>query len=218
MTLRMRISMGLQMMPPTGGEPTINFLLPEIPSPDYNSIGVPVATQAMKRQVSLTESFKLVCGRSHIPSKLTLVSVGGNHQHGIANDTLHPLVGHHTRCCARPRSDNDRDACANSQRQLFLQRWNEIQFSDMLHPMGSGASAMVIRRRSPIVVRLRPSVAVFLGIGGRKGNASWNLGFSFGQGSSQSSVSTTSVLTVPNGGFGFINNSIERPFVTDSSR
>ena len=66
----------------------------------------------------------------------------------------------------------------------------------------------------PVFGGFDPAAQSFFGVGGRKGNASWNLGLSFGQGYSQSSVSTTPSLTMANGGFGFINSSIQRPFVT----
>jgi len=58
-----------------------------------------------------------------------------------------------------------------------------------------------------------PGSASSFGIGGRSGNSIWNLNLIGSQGYSQSSVSTTPMLTLPNGGFGFINNTVQRPFV-----
>ena len=58
-----------------------------------------------------------------------------------------------------------------------------------------------------------PSHAGTFGIAGRSGDWSWNLNVSALQGSSYSSVSTTPTLTLQDGGFGFINDSVQRPFV-----
>ena len=58
------------------------------------------------------------------------------------------------------------------------------------------------------------SNASTFGIGGRHGGWDWNLNFTASQGSSYSNVSTTPFLTLPNGGFGFINDTVQRPFVT----
>jgi hypothetical protein len=52
------------------------------------------------------------------------------------------------------------------------------------------------------------------GLRGRRGNSSWGLGLTASQGSSRNAVTTTPMLTIPNGGFGFINSSVQRPFVT----
>ncbi len=59
-----------------------------------------------------------------------------------------------------------------------------------------------------------PGAQSTFGLQGRRGNWSWNLGLTGGQGSSRSSVTTTPMLTLPNGGFGFINDTSVRPFVT----
>lgn len=59
-----------------------------------------------------------------------------------------------------------------------------------------------------------PGAQSSFGLQGRRGNWSWNLGLTGGQGSSRRSVTTTPILTLPNGGFGFINDTINRPFVT----
>lgn len=59
-----------------------------------------------------------------------------------------------------------------------------------------------------------PNAQSTLGVRGRRGNWSWNLGLSAGQGSNRSSVTTTPMLTLPNGGFGMLNNTTTRPFVT----
>ena len=59
-----------------------------------------------------------------------------------------------------------------------------------------------------------PNTAASFGTAGRRGNWSWDLGFTAAQGSSRSLVSTTPMLTLPNGGSGFITNSTIRPFVT----
>ena len=58
-----------------------------------------------------------------------------------------------------------------------------------------------------------PSSVSTFGVGGRNGNSGWNLNLSAAQGYSQSSASTTPSLTLPNGGFGFINSTVQRPFV-----
>jgi hypothetical protein len=67
---------------------------------------------------------------------------------------------------------------------------------------------------TPMFGGLDPSSTSTFGVGGQNGNGSWNLGFTASQGSSRSNVSTTPFLTLPNGGFGFINNTQQRPFVT----
>ena len=59
-----------------------------------------------------------------------------------------------------------------------------------------------------------PNAQWTIGLAGRRGNWSWNLGLSASQGSSRSSVTTTPMLTLPNGGFGALNHTTTRPFVT----
>ena len=59
-----------------------------------------------------------------------------------------------------------------------------------------------------------PAAGSSFGLRGRKGNLSWSLGLTAGQGSSRSRVATTPMLTLPNGGMGFINSTMQRPFVT----
>lgn len=61
---------------------------------------------------------------------------------------------------------------------------------------------------------LDPDSQSLFGVGGRKGDTSWDFSVIGGQGSDYSSATTTPILTVPNNGFGFINDTIRRPFVT----
>lgn len=66
---------------------------------------------------------------------------------------------------------------------------------------------------SPIA-RFAPTDGWSLGVAGAKGGWSWGLGIQGIQGSSRQAASVTPMLTVPDGGFGFINSSLQRPFVT----
>ena len=67
---------------------------------------------------------------------------------------------------------------------------------------------------APAFGGLGPGGGWSLGVGGANGGWSWNLGIHGVQGSSRQSTSVTPMLTLADGGFGFINNSIQRPFVT----
>ena len=58
-----------------------------------------------------------------------------------------------------------------------------------------------------------PNARTQFGLAGRRGDWAWNLSLSGSQGNSRSIMSTTPMLTIPNGGLGFLNNTIQRPFV-----
>lgn len=60
---------------------------------------------------------------------------------------------------------------------------------------------------------LAPAAQSGLGIAGVHGNRSWNLQVRGFQGSDRSISSTTPLLTMPNGGVGWIGNTVQRPFV-----
>lgn len=66
----------------------------------------------------------------------------------------------------------------------------------------------------PVFGGFDPNAQSSFGLAGRRGNWSWDFGITAGQGSSRSNVTTTPILTIPNGGFGFLNNTTTRPFVT----
>jgi hypothetical protein len=51
-------------------------------------------------------------------------------------------------------------------------------------------------------------------VGGRLGNAAWDLRVSSSQGSHQSSVALTPGITLANGAFGVLSDSLQRPFAT----
>ncbi len=78
----------------------------------------------------------------------------------------------------------------------------------MFFQHGNGMSAL------PPFGGFDASAASTFGIGGRNGDWSWNLNVSAIQGYGSSNVTTTPSLTLPNGGFGFIQNTVQRPFVT----
>ena len=61
---------------------------------------------------------------------------------------------------------------------------------------------------------LSPADTFSFGMGGRRGGWSWDFSVAGGQGHSRQLVGTSPMLTVPNGGFGFIQNGVQRPFVT----
>ena len=58
-----------------------------------------------------------------------------------------------------------------------------------------------------------PGAQASFGVGGRSGNLSWNFGVVASQGSSQSIVSQSPSIVLPNGGTGFFYDTIQRPFV-----
>lgn len=58
-----------------------------------------------------------------------------------------------------------------------------------------------------------PSQATTFGIGGRSGDFGWNLNLTALQGSSYQRSSITPMLTLENGGFGFLNDTYQQPFV-----
>jgi|GEM_PF-4036937 len=66
----------------------------------------------------------------------------------------------------------------------------------------------------PVFGGFDPNAQSSFGTAGQRGNWSWDFGVTGGQGSTRSNVTTTPMLTVPNGGFGFLNNTTTRPFVT----
>ena len=66
----------------------------------------------------------------------------------------------------------------------------------------------------PLGGGIDPGGQASLQFGGRAGNATWGLGITAGQGSSQSLSSQAPSIVLPNGGLGFFSNTIQTPFVT----
>ena len=88
----------------------------------------------------------------------------------------------------------------------FRHRWsNGMMFFDS---GGNGMNAI------PFFGGFDPGSASTFGLNGGNGNTSWGLNFVASQGSTRSNVTTTPTLTLQNGGFGFLNNTTQRPFVT----
>ena len=58
-----------------------------------------------------------------------------------------------------------------------------------------------------------PGAQASFGIGGRSGDLSWNFGVVASQGNSQSIVSQTPSIVLPNGAAGFVYDAFQRPFV-----
>lgn len=79
--------------------------------------------------------------------------------------------------------------------------------SMMFFQHGNGMSAM------PPFGGFDAANASTFGMGGRHGDWTWNLNVSALQGYGSSHVSTVPTLTLPNGGFGLVQNTVQRPFV-----